>query len=80
VLISFNEPTEPMRKEAASAGFYNSVFGQHPRIQLVTVKQLLAGHKIDMPAGGTQMTQVALPPPPEETVHPNQMSLGDVLG
>jgi len=41
-----------MRQEAASAGFYQSPWGNHPKIQLVTVGQLLAGHKRDMPAGG----------------------------
>jgi site-specific DNA-methyltransferase (adenine-specific) len=76
VLISFNEPTDPMKKEAASAGFYTSPWGQHPRIQLLTVAELLAGKRIDMPAGGAHMTQVALPPTPEETVHPDQLSLG----
>jgi hypothetical protein len=76
LLISFNEPTQPMRTEAASAGFYSSPWGQHPRIQLLTVAELLAGKRIDMPAGGSQMTQVALPPVPEVTVHPDQLSLG----
>ena len=76
VLISFNEPTQPMRTEAASAGFYASAWGQHPKIQLFTVAELLAGKRIDMPAGGSQMTQVALPPTPEVTVHPDQLSLG----
>ncbi len=77
VLISFNEPTQPMRTEAASAGFYKSAYGQHPKIQLVTVAELLEGKQIDMPAGGTHMTQVALPPTPEETVHPDQLGLGE---
>jgi len=76
VLISFHEPTQPMRTEAASAGFYQSPWGNHPKIQLVTVGQLLAGHKLDMPAGGAHMTQVALPPTPEPIVHPDQLSLG----
>jgi hypothetical protein len=76
VLISFNEPTQPMRSEAASAGFYTSPWGQHPKIQLLTVAELLAGKRIDMPAGGAHMTQVALPPVPEATVHPDQLSLG----
>lgn len=66
-----------MRQEAASAGFYASPWGQHPRmLQLVTVAELLAGKKLDIPAGGTDMTQVALPPTPEPTVHPDQLSLG----
>jgi len=76
VLISFNEPTQPMRTEAASAGFYTGPQGTFPRIQLLTVAELLAGRRIEMPAGGAQMTQVALPPVPEVTVHPDQLSLG----
>jgi site-specific DNA-methyltransferase (adenine-specific) len=71
VLISFNVPTQPMRTEAASAGFYESPWGNHPKIQLMTVSDLLAGKKIDMPAGGAHVTQVALPPTPEPTVHPD---------
>ena len=55
LLIAMREPTEPMRKEAASAGFYRSgsegvgSWGQHPRIQLLTVEELLEGKRIDMP-------------------------------
>ena len=50
VLISMNEPTQPMKKEAASAGFYESPWGKHPRLQLLTVEELLEGGRIDMPA------------------------------
>jgi DNA modification methylase len=49
VMISFQEPTKPMRTEAASAGFYSSNWGEHPRIQLRTVADLLAGKGIDYP-------------------------------
>lgn len=49
VLISMQEPTGAMREEAASAGFYESPWGKHPRIQLITVAELLAGKKIDCP-------------------------------
>lgn len=51
VLISFKAPTKPMREEAASAGFYESPgWGtRHPRIQLVTVKELLEGRILDYP-------------------------------
>jgi len=48
-LISLDEPTSAMRKEAASAGFYKSPWGQHPRLQLRTVAELLAGKRIDQP-------------------------------
>jgi hypothetical protein len=50
VLLSMKEPTEPMKNEAVSAGFYDSPWGtKHPRLQLLTVEELLAGKKIDMP-------------------------------
>lgn len=50
VLISLQEPTDPMRAEAAGAGFYHSPWGtQHQRIQVVTVGELLAGKTLDAP-------------------------------
>jgi len=55
LLITMRKPTEAMRKEAASAGFYRSgsegvgSWGNHPRIQLLTVDQLLSGQRVDMP-------------------------------
>ena len=51
VLISMYPPTEPMRGAAASAGFYSSPgWGtKHPRLQLLTIEELLAGKKVDMP-------------------------------
>jgi hypothetical protein len=46
VYISFEEPTKPMQKEAAEAGFYTSGDGsRYPRVQLLTVKDLLEGTK-----------------------------------
>ena len=49
VLLTLEEPTKAMRTEAASAGFYASPWGQHPRLQIITVGELLAGKRIDMP-------------------------------
>jgi DNA modification methylase len=51
VLITMQEPTQPMRTEAASAGFYHSPWWNqdYPRLQILTVGQLLLGKKIDMP-------------------------------
>ena len=51
VLLSMVEPTQPMRAEAAGGGFYKSPLtgSQHPRLQIVTVAQLLSGHGIDYP-------------------------------
>jgi len=51
VLISMEEPTGPMRTEAATAGFWESTVWakRYPRIQLLTVKDLLEGKTVDMP-------------------------------
>ena len=49
VLISFETPTKLMKAEAASAGFYKSPWGDHPRLQLLTVADLLAGASVDAP-------------------------------
>lgn len=48
-LLSFEEPSEGMRSEAAEAGFYESAWGRHPRIQLLTIRELLDGTGIDYP-------------------------------
>lgn len=49
VLITMEEPTKPMRSEAASGGTYTSPWGVHPKLQILTVKELLDGKRIDMP-------------------------------
>lgn len=50
--LSMQEPTQPMRKEAASAGFYKSPWDgrQYPRLQLLTIEQILVdGARVEMP-------------------------------
>lgn len=51
VLISMQEPTAPMKTEAVTAGFYESaLWGQkYPKVQLLTVADLLDGKKLEMP-------------------------------
>ena len=50
VLISLNHSTQEMRTEAAAAGFYESGWStRHPRIQLVTIEEILAGKTLDLP-------------------------------
>ena len=49
LLITLQSPTRDMRTEAADAGFYQSPWGRHPRIQILTVEELLDGKKLDMP-------------------------------
>jgi DNA modification methylase len=56
VLLCMEDPTAPMRKEAASAGFYKSPWGQHPRLQILTIENLLAGQTINRPPAQTSIT------------------------
>lgn len=56
-LITLNKPTKPMKTEAASFGFYESPWNtRHPRLQILTVEQVLGGQKIDTP--GRDQTNV----------------------
>lgn len=62
VLLSFQSATKPMRQDAASMGFYDSPWGKHPRVQLLTVADLLEGKGIDYPkTGGVNQTYKQAP-------------------
>jgi len=52
VLISLRDTTRPMREEAANAGYYRSPWDgrDYPRVQVLTVAELLDGRGIQMPA------------------------------
>jgi len=50
VLITMQDPTQPMRTDAAAGGFYQSPsYSRYQRLQILTVKELLEGKRIDMP-------------------------------
>jgi len=51
VLITVNDPTGPMKKEAIGAGYYESPFWKkkYPRLQIFTVEDLLGGKRIEYP-------------------------------
>jgi hypothetical protein len=52
VLITLEKPTQPMRAEAASAGFYQPPYAgdkQYPRLQILTIAELLEGKTADFP-------------------------------
>jgi site-specific DNA-methyltransferase (adenine-specific) len=49
VLITLEDATKPMRTEAAAAGLYKSPWGSHPRLQILTIAELLEGKGIDYP-------------------------------
>jgi site-specific DNA-methyltransferase (adenine-specific) len=49
VLITLADPTGPMKKEAIGEGFYKTEYGEYPKLQILTVEQLFAGKRPDMP-------------------------------
>ena len=67
VLLCMADPNKPMRTEAASAGFYNSPWGKkYPRVQILTVADLLKGKEIDYPPSGANVTFKKAPKAEEE--------------
>jgi len=54
VLLSMEKPTKPMRTEVASGGFYKSPWQKepYPRLQILTIEELLNGKRIDCPPLG----------------------------
>lgn len=70
VLISLEEPTKAMRTEAAKAGFYARPFGgkeeRYPRLQLLTIEELLKGKGIAYPAVRADLTFKKAPKAEEE--------------
>ncbi len=59
VFITLQPPTEPMRQEALSAGIYTPEHfpdQQYPRLQILTIDELLAGASVAFPRGGAPAT------------------------
>ena len=48
-LLCLHRPTKAMRAEAASAGSYVSPWGRHPRVQILSIEDLLSGARLDAP-------------------------------
>lgn len=49
VFITLAESTSPMRTEALKAGFYETLYGKHRKIQILTIEELFAGKRPDIP-------------------------------
>jgi site-specific DNA-methyltransferase (adenine-specific) len=49
IFITLADPTKPMLTEAVKEGLYETVFGKYPRLQIVTIEQLLRGEIPKMP-------------------------------
>ena len=59
VFITLQPPTEPMRQESLSAGIYTPEHfpdQQYPRLQILTIDELLAGASVAYPRGGAPAT------------------------
>ena len=59
VYITLEEPTKPMKEEAASAGFYEPECfpgNYYPKIQILTIKELLDGKKAEYPRHAPEAT------------------------
>lgn len=49
VFITLAESTGPMRTEAVKAGFYETLYGKYPKIQIVTIQELFDGKQPNIP-------------------------------
>src|SRR3954452_14308241 len=62
VLISLHEATRAMRVEAASSGFYTTGWNEsYPRLQLLTIAELLDGKRVEYPGWSTNTTYRSAP-------------------
>ena len=49
LFVSLARPTRPMLKEAAAMGSYTTDYGKYPRVQILTIAELLEGKKPSIP-------------------------------
>lgn len=65
VFLCLESATKPMQIEADSQGFYNSPLGtDYPKIQILTIEQLLEGKKPEIPPW---IAPIKAPPKPKKT-------------
>jgi site-specific DNA-methyltransferase (adenine-specific) len=49
VFITLAESTSPMRTEAVKAGFFETEYGNYPKVQIITIAELFAGKRPAIP-------------------------------
>ncbi len=54
IFLSLVEPTKPMIAEAAAAGLYETAHGKFPKLQIITVAELFAGKRPQIPFGHSE--------------------------
>jgi site-specific DNA-methyltransferase (adenine-specific) len=49
VFITLADSTGPIRTEAVKAGFYETLYGKYPKIQILTIRELFEGKQPNIP-------------------------------
>lgn len=49
VFITLADSTGPMRKEAVKEGYYETLYGKYPKIQILTIRELFEGRQPNIP-------------------------------
>jgi site-specific DNA-methyltransferase (adenine-specific) len=49
VFITLADSTGPMRTEAVKAGYYETLYGKYPKIQILTIRELFEGKQPNVP-------------------------------
>jgi site-specific DNA-methyltransferase (adenine-specific) len=49
VFITLADSTGPMRTEAVKSGFYETLYGKYPKIQILTIRELFEGKQPNIP-------------------------------
>jgi DNA modification methylase len=49
VFITLADSTGPMRTEAVKAGFYKTLYGKYPKLQILTIRELFEGKQPNIP-------------------------------
>ena len=78
IFITLEPPTTPMQTEAVSAGFYHSPGWNkdYPKIQILTIEELLHGKAVDMPPQ-TQTSVTFAKAPKASRKEGEQLNMGD---
>jgi DNA modification methylase len=70
-LLTLEAPTKPMKRDAASLGFYQAPFGKkYPRLQILTIAELLEGKTLAFPHENVTFKKAAAHRPIKETQIP----------
>lgn len=77
LFITLEEPTRPMREEAVSAGTWSVSFSkdEFPRIQIISVKELLLGRRPDKPLWTAPYHKKAKAVAPDIAKHQRKLEL-----